>query len=192
MADIWLIADLHLSHTNLVKGWDDTGVGPRGHFRDINDHDDTIIGNWNRTVKPEDTAYILGDVAMSKRGLELVARLHGHKRVVLGNHDQEKSAVYARLFERVCGAKTLDGMVLTHVPVHPMALNRKAMQVNVHGHMHDHWVTDVPSVRDQARYRGKILAPDHRYRCVSCEQVAYTPIHIDTIKADFGDLLKTC
>lgn len=48
-----------------------------------------IIANWNNTVAPEDTVYILGDVVMGQRAssLPLIGRLNGTKHLILGNHD---------------------------------------------------------------------------------------------------------
>lgn len=49
--------------------------------------DDALVHNWNQRVAPTDTVWLLGDVAMSARGLENVSRLHGYKILVAGNHD---------------------------------------------------------------------------------------------------------
>jgi calcineurin-like phosphoesterase family protein len=190
MADIWFIADLHLGHKRLVDGFDadqEAGRrGPRGQFATVDHHDEMIINLWNQVVKPVDKVYVLGDVALSKSGLDKVSQLQGHKRIILGNHDQDKPKRYAELFEKVCGAKVLDGMVLTHVPVHQSALTRKSMQVNLHGHMHE----EVVKSHYASAYIGNGIEPDPRYQCVSCEQVNFQPKHYDQVIADFGSYLS--
>lgn len=182
MPNIWHIADLHLGHTRLITGFGDDQQGPRAKFfATIEEHDQAIIDNWNSVVKPADKVYVMGDIALSHRSLLRVRLLNGSKRAILGNHDQDKPKIYAELFAKVYGAKCLDGMVLTHIPVHASALTRRSMKVNLHGHMHDQeiWVhQDDFSLHDDY--------PDPRYRCVSCEQVNFTPVHHDEILAGFN------
>lgn len=59
-------------------------------FRSIEEHDETLIANWNSVVSPEDTVWHLGDVNLGKfdESIELVRRLNGHKHLVSGNHDR--------------------------------------------------------------------------------------------------------
>jgi len=76
--------------------------------------DETIIENWNSVVKPEDTVYHLGDIALGpiSESLAKVARLNGHKIAILGNHDrpfmragkpdeQKWWDMYAEVFQKV-------------------------------------------------------------------------------------------
>jgi calcineurin-like phosphoesterase family protein len=180
VTDIWFIADLHLSHEKMILGWAGDGKGPRSDFAStIEEHDEKLIERINAVVKPQDKLYILGDVALSKAGLDKVRLINGHKRLVLGNHDQDTPKRYAGYFDKVCGAKVLEpGLVLTHIPIHPACLNRKSMQVNVHGHMHDE---QIPLARSTPPMWGSESLPDPRYIGVSCEQVDYTPVHFDYI-----------
>ena len=56
------------------------------------------------------------------------------------------------------------GLLLTHVPVHYSGLEFKVSK-NVHGHIHEKNIDD------------------ERYINVSVEQINYTPVHIDTLRA---------
>jgi len=62
------------------------------------------------------------------------------------------------------------GMLLTHIPVHESVLyegrfrNFPDNPLNVHGHLHQN---DPPS---------------DKHRCVSVEQIDYTPIHIEDVR----------
>lgn len=182
MSDIWFAADLHLGHKGMIDGFADGRPGPRSHkFASIEQHDEAIVEQINSVVKPQDKLYLLGDIALSKAGLAKITMIQGHKRLIFGNHDQDKAKVYAAYFEKLAGAKVLEGMVLTHIPVHPCALTRRSMQVNVHGHLHDERVMTT---------KGSVMPyADPRYQCVSMEQIGYTPIHIDELKANFGSYL---
>lgn len=64
MPSVYVIADLHLGHENVAK-W-------RG-FQSIEEHDQLIIDNWNKTVNPTDTVWILGDCVLG--GVDNVDKL---------------------------------------------------------------------------------------------------------------------
>ena len=50
------------------------------------------LEKFNSKVKPEDTVYILGDTMLGDNatGEECLAKLNGHKIMILGNHDTVK------------------------------------------------------------------------------------------------------
>jgi calcineurin-like phosphoesterase family protein len=56
-------------------------------------HDDLLVRNWNAVVAKDDLVFVLGDLAVSgtktsvDRALDLIATLHGRKRLYPGNHD---------------------------------------------------------------------------------------------------------
>jgi calcineurin-like phosphoesterase family protein len=41
--------------------------GPIPGFESVEQHDELIIGNWNRLVHKHDTVWILGDITMKKQ-----------------------------------------------------------------------------------------------------------------------------
>lgn len=55
MGRVFVISDLHLCH-NKEFVWQKRG------FDSIEAHDLAILENWNKTVCPEDTVYVLDDV----------------------------------------------------------------------------------------------------------------------------------
>lgn len=186
----FFIADLHLGHERLITGWNNDGQGPRKQFADAEAMGRHIIGRWNSVVGPTDIVYVPGDVALKEPALKLFEEMNGRKRVVLGNHDHARAAVYSRYFERIYGAKVMPGgFVVTHIPVHPNSLDRKSMQVNIHGHLHEAVVTQ--ELDDPEYLFTKRTVPDPRYVCVSCEQVNYAPISFDEIKARVAPFLQT-
>lgn len=76
-------SDTHFSHARIIELSDRP-------FKDINHMDEEIIRRWNEKVKPEDTVYHLGDVALGPiaDSLPKVGRLNGTKILVIGNHDR--------------------------------------------------------------------------------------------------------
>lgn len=81
---VWFTSDLHLSHNKPFL------YGPRG-FKNIQEHDETIIKNWNKVVRPNDRIYVLGDLMLNdnEAGIEKIKQLKGQIYVVRGNHDSE-------------------------------------------------------------------------------------------------------
>lgn len=73
-------ADTHLGHAYMAS--------LRG-FSSVEEHDETIIANWNREVKPRDSVFLAGDAAMGirKNTLPLFSRMNGTKHLITGNHD---------------------------------------------------------------------------------------------------------
>lgn len=82
---IYVTSDLHFGHDREFL------YGPRG-FSNIKEHDDEVLRRWNNIVKPDDTVYVLGDLMLNDdaNGLYHIGLLHGHLKIILGNHDTNK------------------------------------------------------------------------------------------------------
>jgi calcineurin-like phosphoesterase family protein len=86
MSRRWFTSDLHLGHVNITK----FRPHPFGEWRDVDHHDEFIIGRWNERVAPDDEVIVLGDFLMGHKdvtGPLAVNRLNGHIALVPGNHD---------------------------------------------------------------------------------------------------------
>lgn len=172
MAKIYVVADTHFGHGNIIKFLNDSGEIIRQHpegrpFVNVHEHDELIIQRWNEVVKPEDHVYHLGDVAINKQIIKhgLCNRLLGHKRLVRGNHDICDTRDYIEGgFQEIFGVRVFhkEGFILSHIPIHPKSI--KPGWVNVHGHLHSNIV------------RLDNGLPDERYRCVSIDHTDYKPI----------------
>lgn len=184
----WFIADLHVGHQRLIDGWaDEHGVttpnaGPRGQFPTVEAMFETIRDNARKVVEPWDRFWLLGDICLKDSALPLLEELPGDLRAVLGNHDLALARKYAAIFKKVYGAKVLEGgFLLTHIPIHPNSLDRRSMQINIHGHLHEAVVTmDVEYQTGIGPMNADV--PDPRYVCVSCEQTGFAPISFEAIK----------
>ena len=162
MSTVRFIADLHFGHENMARH--------RG-FASAAEQDEYIVAQWNKTVHKRDITYILGDVTMEKANYDILDRLNGMKRVVLGNHDkQEDTTKLMSHVNSVAGMVQYKGIFLTHCPIHPMELDYR-VRYNIHGHIHSKLVE-----RDFKLFGITMFKRvDRRYICVSCEQVNYTP-----------------
>jgi calcineurin-like phosphoesterase family protein len=177
MADIWFISDTHFFHENILHFKIEGGLRMREEFTSWQEMNEAMIERWNARVKPGDKVWHLGDVAlgldkifpdhhMGKLALhKLLNSLNGHKRLVLGNHDNAKSKVLQDHFHKIQLWKSFDehGFKCTHVP-HMMDQLRGCV-ANVHGHIHTNVIDDP------------------RYINICVEKIGYAPIHLDEIKA---------
>ena len=142
MVDLFFISDTHFHHTNSWKVFKRADGSPLRPFQSDEEMDELMVQRWNETVSPSAHIYHLGDVTMHRSSTQAKAfvafmkRLHGHKRLVLGNHDQFPIKVYlAAGFEKVYATHVIDRVVLSHVPIHPSSVTR--FRGNIHGHIHD-------------------------------------------------------
>lgn len=173
MANVFLRADDHFGHANIIKFTDNYGKVLRV-FDTIDDHDEYLIYRHNRVVKPNDKVYFLGDVANAK-SIHKIARMNGDKVLIKGNHDVLKLSQYTPYFRDIRGCHQFDGMFLSHVPIHTESLAR--WKVNVHGHLHHNRVM-------LRGFNGKPVEIDERYQCVSMEHLDdYQPISLEEMKS---------
>jgi calcineurin-like phosphoesterase family protein len=168
MTNIWVVSDTHFGHANIIKYCNRP-------FANTLEMDETMIANWNSVVKENDHVYHLGDVGMGSDNLgNTLRRLNGKKRLIVGNHDDLKSPVLMRHFEKIMMWRVWKEhkIVFSHIPLHEGSLKFGGYEaINVHGHIHD-----------------KEL-PDKRYKCLCVEHTNYTPVNIDDLK-DFTSKLK--
>jgi len=158
MPEIFLIADTHFGHKNILEFEKE-----RRPFSCIEEHDEELVRRWNETVKVKDTVWHLGDVLFGKCNFPILDRLNGNKKLVMGNHDQYPVGMYAEYFTKVYGCASFKGgIILTHVPIHESQFYR--YKVNVHGHSHSKRMVDS------------------RYICVSAEQTGLKPISLSVIR----------
>lgn len=161
MRDKWFISDTHFFHDNIIKYC-------KRPFKDAQEMNEHMILEWNRLVKPQDYVYHLGDVACGYGGdddklMRLLSRLNGHKRLIVGNHDNLKSKALHNNFEKIMywhGFKEAN-FTVTHVPHELVSLRDGAY--NVHGHIHNN------------------LREDKHYINVCVEHRLYRPTHMDEI-----------
>lgn len=165
---VWVISDTHFNHLNIL-GFTDENNKPVRPFDSVEDMNETMIDNWNKVVKPGDKVYHLGDVFFGSKDefKSLWPRLNGKKRLIVGNHDDIKFLSSGGFFSKVYMWRAFEGLLLTHVPVHPSTLGEgrfKGKILNVHGHIHQN------------------KSPEGPYKCVCVEQTNYTPVNLEELR----------
>ena len=100
----YFISDLHLGHKNVLK-FDNRP------FINIEEHDKTIIDNWNNKVNDNDDVYVLGDISWhnATKTIEIFKQLKGRIHLIQGNHDNRilKNKELYNLFVEVVDYKEL-------------------------------------------------------------------------------------
>lgn len=165
----FFVGDTHFGHAGIIE----MAARP---FRDITEHDRTLIEHWNSVVKPTDTVWHLGDFAFDKLPIDNVAtifrRLNGVRRLVIGNHDTE--AVCALTWESVHHMISLKAggteIALSHFPLREWP-GFYAGALHFHGHTHD----SLPSGK-----RSWDCGVDHQ---------GFTPLTAEQIMTRMGSLL---
>lgn len=86
MPATWFTADTHFGHRHLLGA----GAFASRPFASMEEHDETLIANWNDVVGARDLVYHLGDFALGPKGHAeaIFPRLRGRKALIVGNHDK--------------------------------------------------------------------------------------------------------
>ena len=172
---IWFFSDPHYDHVSLVSGSANHPEPARGRFRTADEMGEFMVEQHNALVRPRDHYYCLGDFSMDVKALARWApRLHGHGRIILGNHDLAKAQLYLQFFKKVMAYREFDGMLFSHIPIAPWSMRWRA---NVHGHCHEakplfYEVSDPDLVGFGRRVR---------YINISMERIHYRPVSLEQI-----------
>jgi len=126
----YITSDTHFGHRKEFI-WQARG------FNSIEEHDEILIQNWNKRVRPQDSVYHLGDVCLQPETMidKILPRLNGKKYLILGNHDINKKLF--PYFEKVLSIYHYRDFVFSHVPIHPAQMEFKWKNcLMCHGHIH--------------------------------------------------------
>jgi calcineurin-like phosphoesterase family protein len=174
----WFASDHHFWHENIIKYCGRP-------FSDTKEMNAYLIDKHNTFVKPEDHVSFLGDVTMWRGGrlerqlfIDLIRSMNGHKRLYLGNHDHWPTQVYLDAgFEKIYGTwRDNNGILFSHIPVHPTAMGSAI--ANVHGHIHQNKSPD-PVISINKKTQKVLYKP---YINISLEVTNYRPVSLEQIK----------
>ena len=168
MSTTFFIGDLHFGHKNIIKYENEFRK-----FTEIDEHDEELIKRWNNRVTKNDIVWVLGDFFLGQSHLHKAGLLNGSKRLVMGNHDILPTTEYLKYFTKLYGSASFDGLILTHIPVHPDQFYR--YKYNIHGHLHSERIIQMDAINREEIY-------DPRYINVSVENINLTPIAYEEIK----------
>lgn len=137
---VWFTSDLHFMHNNVIK-YCDRPTTPE-------EQTDWLINQLNEFIGPDDIVYHLGDftfVGPKKKDLvkNILDRLHGKWRFILGNHDNEsmlREVIKEYECHEVIGnyqeLKYAERkLVLCHYPFKTWNCSNRG-SINIHGHTH--------------------------------------------------------
>lgn len=161
---IYFTSDLHFNHLKIIE------LSKRP-FKDIGEMNETLIKNWNRTVKPNDEIYILGDMGGGdiKELIKIIKRLNGKKYLITGNHDRDllKNKEFCELFKWIKDYYTFKynkrKFVLFHYPIYEWDGFFKGA-IHLYGHTHE-----------------TLIMPIENAFNVGIDVNNYTPLFIDDI-----------
>jgi len=161
--DIFLIADLHLGHANIIRYCSRPFL-----FSEVAEMDRVLIGNWNSTVSNATQVYHIGDLRYGWDAPPFhsyAGQLNGRITFILGNHDeQEEGTILSRAID-------YEGMqfLLIHDPGEaPPSFDGWV----IHGHYHNNDLRSYP-----------FISFEHRRINVSAEVLGYAPVRLGDICA---------
>jgi len=172
MPSVFLYSDPHFGHQGVCRFLrsDGTKLRPWDTAEEMDEH---LVKVYNERVKPNDKIYFLGDVVINRKALGIMRRLNGDKVLIRGNHDIFPDVEYREHFRELRAYHVMNGMILSHIPIHPESLGR--FGTNIHGHLHANRVM-LPG------FNGKITdIVDVRYHCVCVEQTDFAPILFEDV-----------
>ena len=170
MPAVFLVSDTHFGHAGVCRFMRNDGVTKLRPWDTPEDMDEAMVKAWNERVRPNDKVYHLGDVVINRRAMSTLARLNGDKVLIRGNHDIFRDDEYRKYFRELRAYHVMNGMILSHIPIHSESLGR--FGTNIHGHLHSNRVmTEV-----WGEYK-----IDVRYHCVCVEQTDFAPILFEDV-----------
>ena len=180
MPSVFLVSDTHFGHAGVCRFTRNDGVTKLRPWDDPQEMDEAMIAAWNDRVRPGDKCYHLGDVVINRKAMSTLSRLNGDKVLIRGNHDIFRDDEYRQYFRELRAYHVMNGMILSHIPVHPESLGR--FGTNIHGHLH---ANRVKKARGVDARTGETLYSDEvdvRYHCVCVEQTPdFAPILFEDV-----------
>ena len=165
MPAVFLVSDTHFGHAGVCRFLRNDGTKLRP-WDSPEEMDEYMVEAWNKKVRPNDKVYHLGDVVINRRALKILALLNGDKVLIRGNHDIFRDTEYRHYFREIRAYHVMNGMILSHIPIHSDSLGR--FGTNIHGHLHSNRVMQDGVV-------------DTRYHCVCVEQTDFAPILFEDV-----------
>jgi calcineurin-like phosphoesterase family protein len=163
---IWYTSDTHFWHQAIIDYCKRPFRTLDGQF-DVRGMNEELIRRWNERVGLDDVVFHIGDFSFGSREQqrEIVSRLHGHKVIILGNHDPSGARMLDVGFvEAKREMRVADGPYFLYLRHHPKEdFERMEFDFHLCGHVHEKW-----------RRQGRIIN-------VGVDQWDYRPVSIEEL-----------
>jgi calcineurin-like phosphoesterase family protein len=179
MPAVFLVSDTHFGHAGVCRFTCDDGVTKIRPWTDPAEMDEAMVERWNERVGKNDKVYHLGDVVINRKALGIMRRLNGDKVLIRGNHDIFRDEEYREHFRELRAYHVMNGLILSHIPLHEASLGR--FGTNIHGHLHANRVMKARGIDART---GETLYSDEidvRYHCVCVEATDFAPILFEDV-----------
>ena len=168
--DIFLIADLHLGHANIIRYCSRPFL-----VSDVREMDHVLIKNWNYTVSSLNHIFCLGDLRYGKDALSAIQyrkKLKGNITFIQGNHDDPELGAVPSV--------TLNYQGFTFLLIHdPASAPREFDGWMIHGHHHNNDLGHYP-----------FIDFEHRRINVCAEVIGYVPLSLTVLSSILQDYLS--
>lgn len=143
MRKIFFTSDLHFQDERLNLYFRDLV------FHNFKEFDDYIIKIWNEKINKEDLVILVGDISMTRDGLNYLTKLNGEKWLVKGNYDNSvenggtakyeiSDEILSEFFTKIVDDLEIKiGEELVYVNHYPT--NARSNMFNIVGHIHGTW-----------------------------------------------------
>ena len=159
--DIFLIADLHLGHANIIRYCSRPFL-----LSDVREMDHVLIKNWNYTISSQNRIYYLGDLRYGKEALstpQYRKKLKGRITFIQGNHDDPDLGAVSSV--------TLKHQDFTFLLIHdPASAPEEFDGWIIHGHHHNNDLRHYP-----------FIDFEHRRINVCAEVIGYVPLSLTAL-----------
>ena len=175
MSKLMVTSDLHLGHSSIHK------FRP---FETAEEHHEIVFDNLASSIGKRDSLILLGDIAFDEYWLKRLDEIKcAKKTLILGNHDTERlpMKLVCNHYDAVHSLYGKRNNWFSHVPIHPNEF--RGRNINVHGHLHNRFVTIDMCCGEDVRGKG---ISDERYFNACIEHTDYKPISY----ADIVEILK--
>jgi calcineurin-like phosphoesterase family protein len=160
----FVTSDQHLGHYKIIEYCSRP-------FETLDEMNETLIQNWNNTIRNSDKVYFLGDLAFGKAHTTdyWLDQLNGEILFFRGNHDTSPNIDFF-----TSGKVTLGGVnfYLVH---DPLAVDYGWKGWILHGHHHNNHPYDYPYIHSENKTIN-----------VSVELTEYKPVNVSTILSDIS------
>ena len=174
---LWFTSDTHFCHENIL-------MYCNRPFKNVVEMNNTLIQNWNNSVKPDDDIIIAGDFIHS-RNLQIIHditdKLNGNKWLVYGNHDYqnkfERDEICKRFNYHCYDAMDfevldyeVDDYVKFHISHYPCEFwTRNA--IHLHGHVHSGKLSTSREVCKFNPFKYDIGVDNNDFKPISYEEI---------------------